>query len=319
MGLRRRRKYPKSIKEHRLFWVYKKIWSKPHNKNQMFSAVTCGRPGSGKSWLDLSMAETLDRSEVDVDRFSIDRVYFSAAEFAEGMAKKHPRGTVHVFDDVGLHLFSREAMTRTVRDIAKIFQSIRYKNYILLLSLPGFGMLDKVVRELVDAYIQPVGIDYELCRNECKFHWLQTNPMKGKIYSHKLSVMVPAIHPLLDYKTMERRKFETIWIDKPSDKLARQYEKKKQDFMGEYYRETAADIKAREARGSKGRQTQYQFYYPIIKENIHKYWKEGKEGKVVDYNYIVAQHPDCSQTTAAMIARVLTAEIKMGIDNKKPQ
>lgn len=278
----------------------------------MFSAVACAEPGSGKSWLTISLAETLDRTVSDKSRFDMSRVYFSAAEFAEGMAKKWPKGSVHIFDDAGLNLFSREAMQKNVRDIAKIFQSIRYKNYIIFLSLPAFTMLDKVVRQLVTAYIQPVGIDYANGMTECKFHWLSTNPHKGNVYRHRPERLEKVMHPMLNYLRYKRTLIDTIWVQRPSVEITRLYEAKKKAFMDEYFKRVSRDISKR-ASGQKESETIYRKYYELVKGDLEEFLVDKKGEKVVDYRAILAKYPECGMGTTNTIARVLNFELS----NKK--
>lgn len=302
---------PASLKNHRLAWLMKGIWHRPHSYNKMYSAVICAEPGSGKSWLSLGLGETLDRSSADVCRFSLDRVYFSAAEFATGMAKKWPKGTVHVFDDAGLNLFSREAMQKSVRDVVKIFQSVRYKNYIIFLSLPAFTMMDKAVRQLTSAYIEPVGIDYgsELC--EAKYNLLQTNPHSGDIYRHRPETLRQHRHSFLNYGYFNRSQMLTLWFDRPSEKLAKEYEAKKAVFMDSYFKRVASEITERSIVGNK--LTVFEKYYDLAKKNIDKLWGVDKEGEKIVPAAIISCYPKCGIEAAKRIATVLNYQHKKGI------
>lgn len=303
-----RRTLPPSIKNNEIGWLLKGIWHRTHSYNKMFSAVAVAEPGSGKSWLELSLAEILDRNSDDVDRFNVDRVYFSAAEFAQGMAQKWPKGTCHVFDDAGLNLFSREAMQRNVRDIAKIFQSVRYKNYNIFLSLPALTMLDKVVRQLVTAYIEPIGIDYELSRSECKFHWTQVNPKTGDIYYHCPETIVKVKHPILDCTVSKRKSIRSVWIDRPSVKLAKQYEKRKQEYMDEFYRKVSKGIIER-ATPKKDRDKIYNEVLEKVRLNVVDYRNDGYvEFVVADHRKIYSSFKECSMNLAQEIARQVNLE-----------
>lgn len=299
---------PLSLREHRLSWLLKPIWHKSHNHNQMFSAVACAKPGRGKSWLTISLACDVDRSHADVDRFDIDRIYFSPREFAAGMAKKWPRGTAHIFDDVGISMFSREAMLQSVRDMAKIFQSVRYKNYILFLSLPALGMLDKVVRQLIDVYIEPIDIDYELQRTECKYHWLQANPagIGDKIYQHRPETIVTDNHSYLNYPIVERKKLSSVWVDRPAEKITKEYEKKKRDYMDDYYYKVAAQIEARERKKTEVKESKYVKYYNLAKVDVDRFVEDNKVSPAA----VLAEYPESGPTIAQMVAAVLTRELK---------
>ncbi len=307
-------KLPPSIKNHRLAWLMKSIWHRPHSYNKMYSAVVCAEPGSGKSWLTLSLAEQLDRGSNDVGRFSLDRVYFSAAEFAAGMAKKWPKGTVHVFDDAGLNLFSREAMQKSVRDVVKIFQSVRYKNYIIFLSLPAFNMMDKAVRQLTSAYIEPIGIDFDTEKCEAKYNLLQTNPHSGDIYRHRPETLKQHRHSMLNYGFFNRSQMLSLWFDRPSHELTEPYEKKKAEFMGNYFRRVAREIGER-SNGSV-KVTMFEKYYNLCKDNLDQLWGlEAKTDAIVPAA-IISIYPACGMETAKRIATVFNYQHKKGILDK---
>jgi hypothetical protein len=236
---------PPSIRSHRLRWLLGGLWQRPHSYNKMFSAVACGEPGSGKSWLTLSLAEALDRDNNDKPRFDIGRVCFTASEFASCVSKDWPVGTVIVFDDSGLALYSREAMQKDVRAIAKIFQACRYRRLIILLSLPSLAMLDKTVRSLINTYIQPEKILYDVQQTRAKWQWLSANPRTGKLYSRRPTRRVKHVYydGLQSFKTQT---IDSVLFDRPSVSLAEQYEATKKHHMDDWLVKTAAEISERE-------------------------------------------------------------------------
>lgn len=241
---------PTSISKNRLNWFFVPIWRAVHINNDMWSAVYCAKPRKGKSWLTLSHAHTLDRGSNDKPRFPTDcsRVFFSAGEFAKALAKKHPSGTVFILDDAGLNLFSRDAMSRTVIDVAKIFQSIRFKNYIILLSLPAYNMLDKAVRTLMGAYVQPNKIDSDTMRTRAGVRFLNYNPNKGEVYHKKPTRIFSNKNTWLNYEVRQKIEVNEIWFDAPPKELRVAYEAKKERCLGEYYDGVARDILAREEK-----------------------------------------------------------------------
>jgi len=236
----------------------------------MWSAVYCAKPRRGKSWLTLQHAWILDRGSNDKPRFPIncDRVYFSASEFAKGLAKKAPAGTVHILDDAGLNLFSREAMTRTVIDVAKIFQSIRYKNYIILLSLPAYTMLDKAVRTLMGAYVQPNEIDDKTMRVRAGVRFLNYDPKEGHVYPKKPTRILTNKNTWLNYEVKEHIDVNEIWFDAPPKKLRVAYEKKKDRCLGEYYDGVAKDMIARDEKKDNSGSAKMRLFAKAYKEIV---------------------------------------------------
>lgn len=219
---------PKSIKEHPYGFIWIPAWIRPR-RNQMFSCVSVGTVGSGKSWAMLSLAELLDRNNDGETRFSIDRVAFSASRFQELMTIKWPKGTVVILDDAGLALYSRDAMTTINKILGKTFQSHRYKNLIILLSLPVFTFLDSGIRSLMNGYVKMQEIDYENKQSIARYRLLNTDERNGEIY-YKTPMKSEYIN---DWEIPIRRVFKVPFIrfDKPSDELIKQYEDAKTIFM----------------------------------------------------------------------------------------
>jgi len=291
---------PPSIKNSELNWLYKPIWHRPHNKNKMFSCTAIAEPGSGKSWLTLSMAHALDRNTDDVPRFDLDRIYFSAKDFSEGVSKKFPIGSCLIFDDAGLNLFSREAMQKNVRQVAKIFQSMRYKRYIVFLSLPVLSMLDKAVRQLISAYVQPLNIDYATSRTEAIFRWMQTNPMSGVIYLHKPSMYVKREHAFLDYSYCEYRTIDTIHFPAPPKNMGKAYDKLKKDYMDDWNRRTAESMKENKKTNT------YEHFFEIVSKDPEAYRDSNEDDLlVIDPAEILHKHHDCGFHTARAVAKIL--------------
>ena len=303
---------PQSVSTHRDSWLWKPIYKRVNLYNKMFSSVIVGEPGSGKSYCALSLLETLDRGENDKPRFDISRVCFSASQFAELVGKNLPRGSGILIDDAGLSLYSRESMSRAVMQIAKIFQSVRYKNLVIFLTLPSMGSLDKNVRELLNAYLQPMRINFDIGKVRCKFHRLQTNPKTGKIYSHKPSRLVVSKYP----DGFTKRAYvaqEAIWIDAPSDKLIEEYESAKKEFLDAWNKANIETIKQAESGKKKVKRTSFAVYYKKIFSNKKLYYTPNKTPLRVSAAIILLRHKECPMKTADLVARAVNAQLR-GVD-----
>jgi len=298
--------YPKSIVEHRLAWLLKVIWTRLHNKNKMFSVVAVAEPGSGKSWLSLSLCEAIDRGSDDVPRFSIDRVAFSPTEFADLVSKKWPKGTAIILDDCGLFLYSREAMTKIVRQLSKVFQSVRYKNLFLVLNLPSFTMLDSNVRKLCSAYVEPLDIDFVKEQTKAKFQYIQTNPKTGDVYFHRPEIRKRVRHPC-GYAVVENTTVNSIVVGRPSKPLAEAYEKKKIGFLNEWNRKNAVEMRELEGGKKKAPAKDYRYYCKIVLKKPKKFSFEGNS-KRVDAGKVVEL--GCSMNCALLVARSVNKELK---------
>lgn len=303
-------KIPNEIALHRLGWLLKPIYRRVHFQNKMFSACFVAEPGSGKSFCAIDWAWLLDRGESGKPRFSVDRVCFSAGQFAEVLSKDWPKGTAVIMDDAGLNLYSREAMNRTVRQIAKVFQSCRYKNLIIFLTLPTLAMLDKTVRTLLNAYVQPVEIIADVEKVRCKFHYIETNPKSGKVYYPRPEIVKYVNHPY-GRRLLHISKVNTVLIDKPPMDLVEDYEKRKKAYLDDWNRQNVEKIKGFEkAKVTPG--AVFEKYYQVIAGNLKEFVIVDSRGKHVDAAKVMLAHPEIGLYNITLLARTINAAMKNG-------
>jgi len=227
---------PLTIKNHRNAWLWKPIWKRMHHKNKMWSAVFCAEPGSGKSWAALSIADLLDRDSDDKPRFTIDRVAFTPLQFMALVKRDWPKGTVIILDDAGLALCSKDAMTKIVRQLGKVFQSCRYKNLGILLTLPSLSMLESHTRQLLKAYVEPTGIDFERKQTRVKYHVMQTNVKQGKTYFHRPERRERGVSAW-GYPIIHHYVVDSVLVDVPRKGLTSVYERKRRHDLKQWYDE----------------------------------------------------------------------------------
>lgn len=300
---------PQSVSQHRDAWLWRPIFKRVNLYNKMFSGIWVGEPGSGKSFGALSICDLLDRGENDVGRFNMSRVCFSASQFAEVVGKDLPRGSAILIDDAGLSLCSRESMTRIVIQIAKIFQSIRYRNLIIFLTLPSMGSLDKNVRELLNSYFEPTKINFDVRKTRVKFHRLQTNPKSGKIYSHKPKRLVVSKYPDGFTKKAYVAQ-EAIWIDAPRPDLVEEYEIAKKLYLDDWNQRNIKTIKDAESGKKKAKRSTFAEYYAKVSAKKSLYYTPNKFPERISAARIVLRHKGCGIRNAELIARDLNAEMR---------
>lgn len=265
---------PRTIAEHPDAATWKHNWRRMHRYNQMFSAVIVGPPGAGKSWLSIAIGELLDRTLEDVPRMNLKHVTFGATEFADVVKERMPAGTVVIIDDAGLTAYSREAMALAVRNISKIFQSIRFKNLCIILSLPSFLMLDKTIRRLINAYIEVTKVDRKTQTTYFKYMRIESSAYGDKVYRKYPVFMRKVRHPdgtLLTHR-VKRTRFA---MRKASDEILDAYEKKKERFMEQTYKQYADEIRGKAAKVS------FSDVLEAVRGNVGRYQiGKGKERKV---------------------------------------
>lgn len=118
-------------------YVYSRI-----EKNQNFLGIAVGGTGSGKSYTMMRIAQKLDPS------FTADRVCFTPKEFMEKIQEELPSGSVIMYDEAGVGVDARSWQSISNKMINYVLQTFRYRNLIVLFTVPKFDFIDKNCRAL---------------------------------------------------------------------------------------------------------------------------------------------------------------------------
>lgn len=222
-------------------WLYQKIWKRIFLRNGQFSLVICGKCGSGKSLLGLEIIRNLVGEDWDVKKYTC----YSAEQFADLVRQPLKSGTALLYDDAGLAMLSGDAQTTEIKSMSKIFQSIRSRNFVVILTLPSLFLLASSVRSQVDFYAEPLWIDYSKNLCHAKFQSLSTNPKSGKLYSANMVRFVKKISPITGLACYEKQKVASLAFDKPPVSMTVPYEEIKKERVMEFNEEAFQKIKAK--------------------------------------------------------------------------
>jgi len=201
------------------------IYRNIHSKRQHFSLVVVGKPGSGKSYLSIYIA-WLFYPEIDVRK----SVVYSAGELAQLVSENLPKGFPIIIDDAGLTVGSVDAMTKEVKSIGKILQSIRSRNLVIIVNLPNFFLLAKNVRTLIDYYAEPTKVNREQEICHAKFRILKINPLSGVVYRYSPVTLEKSEH-WTGYTKLSKVKRTTLAFAKAPNEILDAYEKYKSEKM----------------------------------------------------------------------------------------
>lgn len=206
---------------------FEQIWNTVHKNNQNCLIITEGPPGTGKSYLDLKIAQELDPTFNENTLH--ERVIFNPRQFvniiAEGKLKK---GNAIVIEEGGVQADHRKWFTFNNMVINYILQTFRYQNLIALFNVPVIDYIDSDARKLFKYHIETVKIDFREGYNVYKVKQQSYNSATKKIYRKFL-----------------RMKYRGKWLKfnmwrtkKPNAKILHKYETIAQDFK----RKLAADL-----------------------------------------------------------------------------
>lgn len=198
------------------------IWERLNIKNQNFIAIIVGGTGTGKSWAAIRLSELLDK------KFSSDRIFFNYDGFRKLLNDKnlYP-GAMMVWDEAGAGEggASREGMTKKNRQVGKILQTFRNRNYGLIITVPDVSMVDKQIRSLAHYSFEPWSMNRRMGTNRLRVRRLSTDLKRGKTYFLSQDLTVNG----------KIKSIKNIIVKKPSKELIRDYEEKKLSFQKQLY------------------------------------------------------------------------------------
>lgn len=106
--------------------------------------IIVGEQGAGKSSLSLRMAEMLREWGL---AFKPERdIFFDIKEFVREAGEEK---RVYILEEAGVHLYSRNFMTKVNKVLSYITQTIRFKNSVTIMNLPHLKLIDKNQRMLM--------------------------------------------------------------------------------------------------------------------------------------------------------------------------
>lgn len=256
---------PEVVQNHILL---KKIWKKPHRKNDNYMAAIVGPTGCGKSWASLRLGEILDPD------FNVDQVAFNSSQFLNLVdEKKTDIGSVINFDEAGVGQASRKWYSNANIFFNYVLQTWRNKNRIAIFTVPSLGLIDYQTRGLLDAVMIFNGKDHSReAWTEFKYQRISANEKSGKIYYK---------YPVLR-NNGRKEKIKTFRISKPSEELIEPYEEKKSKFQEELEEEVRKQVQEKEEEKTISE------IISEVRDNLERYKKMYHGKEIINKNLVMA-------------------------------
>ena len=193
-------------------------------KNQNYIILITGQVGSGKSYSGLALAEDID------PYFNIDRVIFHPKEFIQLLDMGLPKGSVVLWEEVGVTLSSRDWFKEQNKIISSLFETFRRHNLILIMTVPNVQFIDSRIRSMIHGYGEMLDPTY----TGGEFGWMKYFHVIVNLRNGKIMHRYPRVRDE-DGKTHviqgNRRDSGNMFFDLPSNEILEPYEKKKFEFV----------------------------------------------------------------------------------------
>lgn len=188
--------------------VLRRIWKK--NKNVII--VIVGGTGSGKSYVALKIASKIDPT---FTAETLDnRLAYKPEMFFRMIGQDLKKGQAVIIDEGGTTVDAREWQTFNNKAISHIFQTFRYENLCVIITVPSFKFIDVSVRRLLHYCIETMDINIKEGLNIVKIKKVQYNPILDE----------PYMKNLLGIDDGETVKIREWAFKKPKAKLWHKYE-----------------------------------------------------------------------------------------------
>lgn len=208
--------------------------------NQNLTAIFVGGTGSGKSYAAISLATAVSEEVSRIkggrpsDYFDLTKnmSVIDIMQFFEVLDSAKKWNTV-VLDDAGIGVNARKFQDAINITINNITQTYRTLNLFTILTVPELFFVDKLIRHLVDFYIEMEGVVVgtdDLSRG--RLFEVQRKSRLGS--SGKLFYVYPRGH---------QQKMVGITFTKPSSEICVAYEKLRSEGAEKYRKESIEAIK----------------------------------------------------------------------------
>lgn len=188
--------------------------------NKDFCVAIVGPTGSGKSYSAISIARLID------PEFTAERIAFTGLELIRLVQSEPKKGSVIVFEEAGVAIDSTKWASAINKAIKYLFQTVRHRNLVFILTLPSLNFLQKANRLLLHGTFITKGVNLELkvCKLDCKL--LQYNPWNEHPYVKYLRVFTDTgVQPIKRWM-----------VPKPPQELIEAYEAKKKKFTDKLFK-----------------------------------------------------------------------------------
>ena len=153
--------------------LYWKMWDMVNNKDQGCLVVIVGKPRTGKSYIGLDMASSID------PKFNArtvgERCAFKPTTFMKLCSeakKKMPKGSAMMYEEAGVNVNAKEWYSWFNRSTSYLLQTFGHRNFLVIFTVPNMDYITGDSKKLMDFCIETLAIDKRRNLNIYKaFEW----------------------------------------------------------------------------------------------------------------------------------------------------
>ncbi len=243
MGIR---EIPKSIQDHKYYWLFGKEWLQIHNRTEGNSFnFFIGGNGTGKTYASLTRSEIVGVDEndsygklFDADHLE-NHLFFDKQDMQnkivelEKRSLKDRRGYQLILDEAQMSANAKQWNDREVLNFSKDMTTIRSSRLSISLTMPTHRMITTDLRQLGTYQVEMLpsetmnlekGISYS------KLHFLTLRPHEGEVWRKRPLIVSQIYNPIMDLPLSKKGLMNEISWKLPSKTTRRNYERLKREF-----------------------------------------------------------------------------------------
>ncbi len=216
---------PEKIKDYPILSY---MWQLVHRYNSNFILLIVGLPGKGKSYAALTLLNALminhEGKKIVNKKNFLNHLGFTFEEFSNKVEKNNRKGSIIIWEEAATidGANARRFYDEVSIYMSSLFQTMRYKNQIAILTLPSGHYLDKQLRQICHATLNMEGHDDIKSWGKFKLH--SFNPELNKLYSK---------YPRFYDSNHNLNKITKVFFPKPPKWMLDIYEEKQQAWKNE--------------------------------------------------------------------------------------
>ncbi len=156
------------------------------NGRNSIIAVT-GKVGVGKSTVALRIAQKFDPTFYPYTMRNIkDRLFFQSHDFSRNLENENNTslnpGNAVILEELGYQASNKNFQSKANKALNIIFQTMRFRQLVLILTLPYISQMDKGLRQMIDFHVVVKNLDRKRKTNSCRIYERSPSDFKDKIY-----------------------------------------------------------------------------------------------------------------------------------------
>lgn len=292
--------------------VYSKIWWATRQHKKSFLGIITGKPGTGKSVSGGGrFLRDVDRKENGEPRFTIDKVVYDPKEFIQELKRKRPKGSGVLWDEAAVAIPRREWYSLKNRFISAVFQTMRIKHRVVILTMPSQMYIDRHIGPILEFWIHMYkNLTFANDVAKAKFWWTDWKEKLERVFTYWHKEYKDGLTFVYD---------KPFKLHKPPEDWCKEYDEKQEEAKSKLL-DRADDLVAymykKVDKVERSDLTDAELY-EIVKADLKNKGKKSEyldaDGKKVLTPRIMVKHKGLDYRIAARVAKVINDDIRKGV------